>query len=122
VLLTIQAGEKSSQNYRLEVNNPGGHSSRPVKDNAIYRLAAGLTQLSQYEFPIQLNETTRTYFSRVSDIVDSAKGAAKKAQVRNASDAYDLCGDDSRCRARDERFAAACSCQRELSHLSRHER
>lgn len=87
VLLTIQAGEKSSQNYRLEVNNPGGHSSRPVKDNAIYRLAAGLTQLSQYEFPIQLNETTRTYFSRVSDIVDSTKGAAMKALVRNASDA-----------------------------------
>jgi acetylornithine deacetylase/succinyl-diaminopimelate desuccinylase-like protein len=87
VMLTIEAGEKSFQNYRLEVINPGGHSSRPVKDNAIYRLAAGLMRVSQYEFPIQLNETTRTYFSRVADIVGGAKGAAMKALVRNASDA-----------------------------------
>jgi hypothetical protein len=35
----VQDGEKVSQNYRLEVTNPGGHSSRPVKDNAIYHLA-----------------------------------------------------------------------------------
>jgi len=40
VALEVQAGEKTSQNYRLEVTNSGGHSSLPVKDNAIYRLAA----------------------------------------------------------------------------------
>jgi len=39
VALEVQAGEKTSQNYRLEVTNSGGHSSLPVKDNAIYRLA-----------------------------------------------------------------------------------
>src|SRR5689334_18166848 len=39
VALTIQAGEKTSQNFRFEVTNPGGHSSRPVKNNAIYHLA-----------------------------------------------------------------------------------
>jgi hypothetical protein len=43
----------------LEVTNPGGHSSRPVKDNAIYRLAAGLTRLSAFQFPIQFNDATR---------------------------------------------------------------
>ena len=51
VLLEIQAGEKTAQNFRLEVTNPGGHSSRPVKDNAIYRLAAALLRIQSYEFP-----------------------------------------------------------------------
>src|SRR5438067_1482198 len=46
VLMQIQAGEKTSQNFRLEVTNRGGHSSRPVKDNAIYHLAAALTRIS----------------------------------------------------------------------------
>ena len=39
--MNVQAGEKTPQNYRLEVTNPGGHSSRPRKDNAIYQLAGG---------------------------------------------------------------------------------
>jgi acetylornithine deacetylase/succinyl-diaminopimelate desuccinylase-like protein len=41
-VLTVEAAEKAAQNYRLEVTNPGGHSSRPVKDNAIYHLAHAL--------------------------------------------------------------------------------
>jgi acetylornithine deacetylase/succinyl-diaminopimelate desuccinylase-like protein len=64
----VQAGEKVYQDYRLEVTNPGGHSSRPVKDNAIYRLAAGLTKLSQFSFPIEFNDATRGYFERMSKI------------------------------------------------------
>src|SRR5208282_134381 len=51
VSLDVEAGEKFVQNYRLEVTNPGGHSSRPVKDNAIYHLAAALTRIGAYDFP-----------------------------------------------------------------------
>jgi acetylornithine deacetylase/succinyl-diaminopimelate desuccinylase-like protein len=64
----VQAGEKVYQDYRLEVTNPGGHSSRPVKDNAIYQLAAGLTKLSQFVFPVEFNDATRGYFERMSKI------------------------------------------------------
>src|SRR5258708_29049075 len=85
--MEIQAGEKTDQDYRLEVVNPGGHSSRPVKNNAIYHLAAGLTRLSQYEFPVQLNDTTRTYFSRMSTIVAGETGAAMKALATDAPNA-----------------------------------
>ena len=46
VAMQVEAAEKFPQNYRLEVTNPGGHSSRPVKDNAIYRLAAALTRIA----------------------------------------------------------------------------
>jgi acetylornithine deacetylase/succinyl-diaminopimelate desuccinylase-like protein len=87
VVMEIEAGEKTDQDYRLEVVNPGGHSSRPVKNNAIYHLAAGLTRLSDYEFPVQMNQTTRTYFSRMSRIVGGESGAAMKALVNDPADA-----------------------------------
>jgi acetylornithine deacetylase/succinyl-diaminopimelate desuccinylase-like protein len=64
----VQAGEKIYQDFRLEITNPGGHSSRPVKDNAIYRLAAALQRLSAYEFPVEFNDTTTAYFGRMATI------------------------------------------------------
>jgi acetylornithine deacetylase/succinyl-diaminopimelate desuccinylase-like protein len=87
VVMEVEAGEKTDQDYRLEVVNPGGHSSRPVKNNAIYHLAAGLTRLSDYEFPVQMNQTTRTYFNRMSSIVGGESGAAMKALVNDPADA-----------------------------------
>jgi len=60
----VQTSEKVSFSYRLESKNPGGHSSIPSKDNAIYHLAQGLTRLSQFDFPMKLNETTRAFFAR----------------------------------------------------------
>ena len=62
----VQTSEKSSLTYRLEVKNPGGHSSQPVRDNAIYHLAEGLARLARFEFPVKLNETTRTFLERMS--------------------------------------------------------
>jgi acetylornithine deacetylase/succinyl-diaminopimelate desuccinylase-like protein len=64
--MAIQTSEKVYVSFQLEVKNKGGHSSLPVRDNAIYRLAAGLTRLSQYDFPIRLNETTRLFFERTA--------------------------------------------------------
>ena len=62
----VQAAEKVYQDLRLEVRNSGGHSSLPVKDNAIYRLSAGLSRLAAFEFPAQLNDITRAYFTRAA--------------------------------------------------------
>ncbi len=66
--LGIQVGEKLSQNYTLEVTNPGGHSSRPLPDNAIYHLAGALLKIQAYRFPVQFNDTTRDFFTRVAQI------------------------------------------------------
>jgi acetylornithine deacetylase/succinyl-diaminopimelate desuccinylase-like protein len=66
VTMAIQTSEKIYVSYRLEVKNNGGHSSLPVKDNAIYRLASGLTRLAAYDFPVRLNETTRNYFEKIA--------------------------------------------------------
>ncbi|MBA3713399.1 MAG: M20/M25/M40 family metallo-hydrolase [Pyrinomonadaceae bacterium] len=68
ILNGVQASEKVYQSFALEVKNRGGHSSLPVKDNAIYRLAAALDRLARFDFPMNLNEVTRTYFERMSKI------------------------------------------------------
>jgi acetylornithine deacetylase/succinyl-diaminopimelate desuccinylase-like protein len=83
VALDVEAGEKFPQNYRLEVTNPGGHSSRPVKDNAIYRLAAALTRIGAYDFPAQFNDANRAYFAGMAKI-QAAKGDTAIAQAMNA--------------------------------------
>src|SRR3569833_990372 len=83
VALEIQAGEKLAQNYRLEVTNPGGHSSRPVKDNAIYRLASALKRVEGYEFPAQFTDGNRAYFRGMAKI-QAAKGNDDVANAMNA--------------------------------------
>ena len=64
----VQASEKVYQSFVLEVTNPGGHSSLPVRENAIYRLADALTRIRDYDFPVALNEVTRVYFERSATI------------------------------------------------------
>ncbi len=76
----VQASEKTYTNFMLEVKNKGGHSSLPTKDNAIYRLAAGLGRLEKYEFPVELNEITRAYFERSAKI-ESDQTAADMAAL-----------------------------------------
>ena len=60
----LQTAEKIYASFALEASSPGGHSSRPTADNAIYKLARGLKRLEPYRFPRALNETARVYFER----------------------------------------------------------
>lgn len=64
IRFNVQAAEKVYQSFELEVRNKGGHSSRPVPDNAIYRLSRGLARIADYRFPVRLNEVTRAFFER----------------------------------------------------------
>src|SRR6202051_4637075 len=81
--LDVEAGEKFPQNFRLEVTNPGGHSSRPVKDNAIYHLAAALTRVGAFDFPAQFTDGSRAYFTGMAKI-QAAKGETEVANAMNA--------------------------------------
>jgi acetylornithine deacetylase/succinyl-diaminopimelate desuccinylase-like protein len=85
--MSVQAGEKVFQTYQLEVTNPGGHSSLPVKDNAITHLAAGLARLGAYDFPFKLSATTRAYFERMSGIETGQTADDMKAILREPPDA-----------------------------------
>jgi len=68
----LQVSEKYVINFRLEVHNKGGHSSLPVPDNAIYHLAAALTKLSGFGFPLKANEVTSAYFRQMSQLDSGA--------------------------------------------------
>jgi acetylornithine deacetylase/succinyl-diaminopimelate desuccinylase-like protein len=61
--VAVETSEKIYMAFQVEVTDKGGHSSRPTKANPIYRLARGLNRLSDYTFPLHLNETTRLYFA-----------------------------------------------------------
>ena len=87
LLNSFQTSEKVSVSYRLEVKNPGGHSSLPRKDNAIYRLANGLARLARFDFPFKLNETTRGYFERSAALVAPQLAADMRAIVAPNPDA-----------------------------------
>jgi acetylornithine deacetylase/succinyl-diaminopimelate desuccinylase-like protein len=84
--LGVLAAEKVSQNYTFEVTNPGGHSSRPLADNAIYHLVRAVDRVSRYEFPVQLNDANRAYLLGMATIIGGAKGAAMAAVAKNPAD------------------------------------
>ena len=86
-LVGIEAAEKTYQDFELKVTNRGGHSSLPTTDNAIYQLSDGLARLQQFQFPFELNEVTREYFSRSATILGGSLGADMKAIVQNPADA-----------------------------------
>ena len=86
IALEILAAEKMSQNFLFEVTNAGGHSSRPVPDNAIYHLVRAVDRVSHYEFPVQLDDANRAYFTGMSKIYSGEQGAAMSAIVANPKD------------------------------------
>src|SRR5881396_1164424 len=99
VFRSVQAAEKVYVTFKLEVHNPGGHSSLPTKDNAIYRVAAALGRLSAYDFPAQPNEITKASFAKWSqmqqgqlatDMAAVARTTPDTAAIRRLSDASPL--------------------------------
>lgn len=82
----VQASEKVYQSFKLEVTNPGGHSSLPVKDNAIYRLADALIRIRAYDFPVVLNEVTRTFFDRTAGLEDGEIADAMRGILQDPPD------------------------------------
>jgi len=96
VALAVQAGEKLYQDFRLDLTNPGGHSARPRKDNAIVAMANGLSRIGAYDFPLQLNPVTRAYF-----------GSLAETQPQFAADMRALVADTGPDEAAAARIAAA---------------
>jgi acetylornithine deacetylase/succinyl-diaminopimelate desuccinylase-like protein len=82
----MQVGEKTFVTYRIETRNPGGHSSVPRPDNAIYQLAHALVGIEAHKFPIEMTETTRTYFREAGAGRKDEIGAAMVALAANPAD------------------------------------
>ncbi len=82
----IQVGEKAAQNYRLETVNAGGHSSVPIRDNAIYELADALAKVRDHEFPVTLSDTTRAFFAKAGAARGDDLGRAMMTLSQNPND------------------------------------
>ncbi|MDQ2766897.1 MAG: M20/M25/M40 family metallo-hydrolase [Gemmatimonadota bacterium] len=85
-LQAVQATEKAFTNFTLTVKNPGGHSSVPRPDNAIYQLAEGLVRFEHFKFPVQLNDVTRAFFTGTAEIETPVNAAAMRALLKNPND------------------------------------
>jgi acetylornithine deacetylase/succinyl-diaminopimelate desuccinylase-like protein len=86
VVESMQVGEKASQNYLLETINAGGHSSIPIRDNAIYELADALAKVRDHEFPVKFTDTTRTFFAKAGAARGDELGRAMVALSHNPND------------------------------------
>jgi len=81
--MELDASEKLYADFRLTSTNPGGHSSLPVPDNAIYHLADALGRLEYYQFPFELNNVTRSYYERMAT---GERAADIKAMLKTPPD------------------------------------
>jgi acetylornithine deacetylase/succinyl-diaminopimelate desuccinylase-like protein len=79
ILRPVQVSEKGNFYLTLEVKNPGGHSSQPTKNNAIYRLADGLVRMQGFDFPVQFSDVTKSYFATMSSLETGQIEADMKA-------------------------------------------
>ena len=86
VVESIQVGEKAAQNYRVETVNAGGHSSVPIRDNAIYELADALIKVREFEFPVKFTDTTRVFFAKAGASRHDELGDAMVAISKNPDD------------------------------------
>ena len=134
-LQAVQATEKAFTNFTLTVKNPGGHSSVPRPDNAIYQLAEGLVRFEHFKFPVQLNDVTRAFFAGTAEIETPANAAAMRALLKNPGkthgrchavegcalqldSAHDVRGDAAERRPRGQRAPADGDGARELPRVS----
>ena len=83
----IQVAEKIYTTYQFTVRNPGGHSSLPVPENAIYELAAALTRVGAHRFPVKLAEVTRFYFERSAKLSSGSLAEDMRAVASGKADA-----------------------------------
>ena len=85
-VLAMQVGEKAAQNYTFTATNPGGHSSQPVPDNAIYELADAIEAVRGYSFPVKFTDTTRAFFTATAKAQPGVVGTAITALLADPND------------------------------------
>lgn len=87
---SVMAGEKIFQSFQMEVTNPGGHSSVPTRENAIYHLADALSRLGKFSFPFHLSPVTRSYYQRMAPLEGGQVGTDMLAILNDPPDAAAL--------------------------------
>jgi acetylornithine deacetylase/succinyl-diaminopimelate desuccinylase-like protein len=86
IVADVEATEKVYADFQVTAVNPGGHSSLPRPDNAIYELTTALNKLSTYSFPFEMNGVTRAYFEALSKKETSETAADMRAILATPPD------------------------------------
>jgi len=86
VVYKMESSEKVYADYVLTTTNPGGHSSQPRPENAIYELTSGLDKLAKYAFPFELNNVTRAYYENMAKIETGQRAADMQAILKTPAD------------------------------------
>jgi acetylornithine deacetylase/succinyl-diaminopimelate desuccinylase-like protein len=86
VIVSMDASEKLYGDYQLEATNAGGHSSEPIPDNAIYHVVDALARLQQYQFPFELNDVTRAFFTRMATVEKGQTASDMRAITKSPPD------------------------------------
>ena len=87
MLAGLQAAEKVYADFQFETKNPGGHSSVPGPENAIYELSAALLRLENYSFPVKISEITRNYFANAANFTTGQLSADLRGAAKEPPDA-----------------------------------
>lgn len=87
---TLQVGEKVYQDFTLTATNPGGHSSQPVPQNAIYDMARALDRIAAHKFPVEFSDTTRAFFAQAGAMRPDETGKAMVALSKDLNDSAAL--------------------------------
>jgi acetylornithine deacetylase/succinyl-diaminopimelate desuccinylase-like protein len=82
----VASAEKLYADFELKATNPGGHSSLPVPDNAIYHIADALARLERAVFPFELNAVTRAYFEGLAKVESAQNAADMRAMLAQLPD------------------------------------
>ncbi|WP_263365695.1 M20/M25/M40 family metallo-hydrolase [Edaphobacter bradus] len=86
VVMGVEATEKLYGDFEVSAKNPGGHSSLPTRDNAIYHVTDALSRLETYQFPFELNAVTRAYFEMLATLSTGQQAADMRAILKNPPD------------------------------------
>ena len=86
VMMEVDAAEKLYGDFVLTATNPGGHSSLPRPENAIYELTDALTRIQHFQFPFELNNITRAYYERQVKISPPPRAADLEAILKTPPD------------------------------------
>lgn len=83
----VQYAEKNYLTFEITARSPGGHSSQPTPDNAIYKLASAITAIENASFPVRTDAENRAFFSAMGQIIQGGPGAAMSRFGANPDDA-----------------------------------
>ena len=86
IAMIVDATEKLYSDYQLVITNPGGHSSLPRPDNAIYELSRALINLQHHKFAFELNSVTRAYYERLASVETGERAEDIQAILRTLPD------------------------------------